>query len=675
MINNIKKIKILKEQLRHHAYNYHVLAQPIISDKKYDKMMEELKQLEFLYPEFISSDSPTQCVGALPLRSFKKVHHKIPMLSLDNVFDKKNYLVFHNRVQSYLKNNIELSFCCEPKLDGVAVSLIYKNGKLIQAATRGDGKIGENITDNIRKIASIPMHLKGDNIPKFIEVRGEVFMTHKSFQKLNQEEECHKKRFSNPRNAAAGSLRHLDASVTAKRLLHFFCYSFSTFLGNLSLKSQYESLIQLKRWGLPISDKIKFCKNSQEVLEYYNQMLNIRLDLGFDIDGIVIKVDSFTLQKKIGFISRAPRWAIAFKFPSQEEMTVLNDVQFEVGRTGIITPIARLEPVEISGVIITNATLHNSDEIKRLNIRIGDTVVIRRAGDVIPKIINVITSCRPINTKKIIFPVFCPVCGSNLKRIKGQVRIRCTSGLICSAQRKRTLRHFVSCSAMNIRGIGEKIINQLVDKDYINTVVDLYYLNFEILSKLTRIGLKSQRNLINSLHKSKRTTLARFIYALGIQEVGLVTADRLADYYNSLDLIMKADMESLKKVQDVGEIVARNIINFFHEKKNRNIVDDLVYKIGINFSLKKLKKTKIIKKENINFLGKKVVLTGKFVLLRREQLKNKLIFFGAKVMENVSKKTDFLIFGKDYGSKFKQADNLGIKILNESECIKLFKEK
>ncbi|WMY96031.1 MAG: NAD-dependent DNA ligase LigA [Arsenophonus sp.] len=675
MINNKKKIRILKKQLLNHAYNYHVLAQPIISDKKYDKMMEELKQLESLYPEFITSDSPTQCVGALPLKSFKKVHHEMPMLSLDNVFDKKNYLAFNKRVHSYLQNNIQLSFCCEPKLDGVAVSLIYKNGKLIQAATRGDGKIGENITDNVRKIVSIPMYLKGENIPELIEIRGEVFMTHKSFEKLNQEEERHKKRFSNPRNAAAGSLRHLDTSITSKRTLHFFCYSFGTFFGNVLLKSQYASLMQFKRWGLPISDKIKFCQNSQEVLDYYNHMLNIRVGLGFDIDGIVIKVDSFTLQKKIGFISRAPRWAIAFKFPPQEEMTVLNDVQFQVGRTGIITPIARLEPVEISGVMITNATLHNADEIKRLKIRIGDTVVIRRAGDVIPKIINVVTSCRPINTKKIIFPVCCPECGSNLERIKAQVRIRCTSGLICSAQRKRTLRHFVSRSAMNIRGIGEKIINQLVDKNYINTVVDLYYLNFEILSKLTRIGLKSQRNLIDSLHKSKRTTLARFIYALGIQEVGLVTANNLADYYNSLDLIIKADMKSLKKVQDVGETVAKNIINFFCDKKNRNIVDELVYKIGINFSERNIKKDKIIKKENIKFLGKNIVLTGKFNFLTREQLRNKLIFFGAKVMENVSKKTDFVIFGKNYGSKFEQANNLGIKILNENECIKLFKEK
>ncbi|WP_348666472.1 NAD-dependent DNA ligase LigA [Arsenophonus symbiont of Ornithomya chloropus] len=674
MINHKKKIEILKEQLLHYAYHYHVLDQPIISDQKYDKMMEELQQLELLYPEFITSDSPTQCVGALPLKSFKEVYHEIPMLSLDNVFNEKTYLAFNKRVHSYFKKNIQLSFCCEPKLDGVAVSLLYKNGKLVQAATRGDGKIGENITDNIRTILCIPVQLKGDNIPKIIEIRGEVFMTHENFKKLNKEDGCHKKIFSNPRNAAAGSLRQVDSSITAKRLLHFFCYGFGIFSGKILPNSQYKSLMQFKRWGLPISDKIKFCQNSKEVLEYYHQMLHIRLGLGFDIDGIVIKVDSLELQKKIGFIARAPRWAIAFKFPSQEEMTVLNDVKFQVGRTGIVTPIAKLKPVKISGVTISHATLHNVDEIKRLKIRIGDTVIIRRAGDVIPKIVNVVSTFRPTNSKKIIFPIYCPTCSSYLERIEGQVRIRCTGGLICAAQRKRTLRHFVSRSAMNIRGMGEKIINQLVDKNYVNTVVDLYFLNCKIFSKLTRIGLKSQRNLMYSLEKSKRTTLARFVYALGIQEVGLVTANNLADYYGSLEAIIKADMESLKKVKDIGEIVARNIIFFFREEKNRNIVNELIYKIGISFLVRKVEKSVIKKKENIEFLGKTIVLTGKFHFLTRDQLKNKLIFFGAKVMENVSKKTDLVIFGKNYGSKFAKANELGIKILNENECMKLLEE-
>ncbi|WMY94884.1 MAG: NAD-dependent DNA ligase LigA [Arsenophonus sp.] len=668
MMTPKKKIKILKEQLLHHAYRYHVLNQPIISDQKYDKMMEELKKLEFLYPEFITSDSPTQRVGGLALRSFKEVHHEIPMLSLDHVFDESNYLAFNKRVHSYFKNDLQLGFCCEPKLDGVAVSLLYKNGKLIQAATRGDGKIGENITNNIRAIVCIPMQLKGHNIPEIIEIRGEVFMTHESFKQLNKEGGCYQKIFSNPRNAAAGSLRQIDASITAKRVLHFFCYGFGIFLGKELPNSQYESLIQFKRWGLPISDKIKFCQNSQEVLEYYHQILDARLGLGFDIDGIVIKVDSLELQKKIGFIARAPRWAIAFKFPPQEEMTVLNDVKFQVGRTGIVTPIARLAPIKIAGVTITHATLHNADEIKRLKIRIGDTVVIRRAGDVIPKIINVVIKCRPSNSKKVVFPTYCPACGSYLERIEGQVRIRCISGLICSAQRKRTLRHFVSRSAMNIRGMGKQIINQLVDKNYVNTVVDLYRLNVEILSKLKRIGLKSQRNLMDSLEKSKRTTLARFIYALGIQEVGLATANNLAAYYSSLELIIKADMKSLKKVQDIGEIVARNIINFFCDQKNLNVVNELVYELGINFSEKK---AIIQNKENINFLGKNIVLTGKFHFLTRDKLKNKLIFFGAKVMENISKKTDLVIVGNNYGLKFAKANELGIKILDENECIKL----
>ncbi|MFV9998273.1 MAG: NAD-dependent DNA ligase LigA [Arsenophonus endosymbiont of Dermacentor nuttalli] len=656
----------LKQQLCRHEYLYHVLDTPKIPDVEYDRMMQELKKLEAEHPEWVTADSPTQRVGAAPLSAFKQVRHEIPMLSLDNVFDEESYLAFDKRVHDRLKNSSQLTFCCELKLDGLAVSLLYEQGELVQAATRGDGTTGENITANIRTIRAIPLRLQGDNIPERIEIRGEVFMTHRGFEKLNEDARRNGgKIFANPRNAAAGSLRQLDPRITAKRPLAFFCYGFGVLAGGELSASQYQCLMQFKNWGLPVSDKIVLCQNSQQVLAYYHQIEQARLDLGFDIDGIVVKVDPLQQQEELGFVARAPRWATAFKFPAQEQMTLLHDVEFQVGRTGTITPVARLEPVQVAGVMVSNATLHNADEIDRLGVRIGDTVVIRRAGDVIPQIVNVLTDRRPTDNREILFPAHCPVCGSAIERIEGEAVIRCTGGLICAAQRKGALKHFVSRRTMDIEGMGDKIIDQLVDKEYVNTPADLYRLNLDILTRLERMGPKSAQNLLNALDKSKQTILARFIYALGIREVGEATANNLATHYASLVSLMAADIESLKTVQDVGEVVAKHIINFFQEQHNRDVVNELVNEIGISWPAIAVNKT------DSPFTGKTIVLTGTLNHLTRDQLKDKLISLGAKVSTSVSKKTDLVIAGEAAGSKLIKANELGIKIVSEDELMTL----
>ncbi|XZQ54788.1 MAG: NAD-dependent DNA ligase LigA [Arsenophonus sp.] len=663
-----KYIISLKQQLQYHEYLYHVLDTPEIPDIEYDNMMKKLKKIESKYPELITGDSPTQQVGATSLTNFKEVQHKIMMLSLDNIFNEKGYLAFYNRVRDRLKNKNELTFCCELKLDGLAVNLLYKRGELIQAGTRGNGSIGENITANIRNIQTIPFYLSGDNIPEHIEIRGEVFMTHFNFKRLNDETiRNNGKIFSNPRNAAAGSLRQLNPNVTAKRQLSFFCYGFGSVSGGILPSSQYQCLMQFKKWGLPVSDKVTLCKNNKEVLSYYHNIKHNRLDLGFDVDGIVIKVDSLQLQEELGFITKAPRWATAFKFPSQEQLTLLDDIEFQVGRTGTITPVARLCPVQINGVIVSNATLHNANEIKRLDIRIGDTVVIRRAGDVIPQIISVLIDRRPNDSQKIKFPVNCPVCGSVIEHVEGEVINRCTGGLICAAQCKGALNHFVSRLAMNINGIGDKIIDQLVDKGYVKTVADLYNININILIKLKGMGPKSVQNIINALNKSKQTTLSRFIYALGIRKVGKVIANNLASHYGTLIELMKADIESLRNVQNVGEIVANHIINFFHELHNLDVINELLNKISITCPEILVKKT-----DNI-FNGKTIVLTGKINYLTRNEIKDKLILLGAKIISSVSNKIDFLITGKNPGYKLLRASELGIKILNEDELKILLK--
>ncbi|WP_338804833.1 NAD-dependent DNA ligase LigA [Xenorhabdus griffiniae] len=672
MENIIQKIKELRTTLRHHEYLYHVMDAPEIPDAEYDRLMRELKVLEEQYPELVTTDSPTQRVGAAPLTVFEQVRHEIPMLSLDNVFDEESYLAFDKRVRDRLKNSQDLVFCCELKLDGLAVSLLYENGELVQAATRGDGTTGENITANVRTIRAIPLRLKGDNIPARVEIRGEVFMKQAGFEKFNEEaRRTGNKVFANPRNAAAGSLRQLDPRITAKRPLTFYCYGVGVLEGGELPASHYERLMQFKRWGLPVNDNVKLCQGTQRVMDFYHDIEQKRPTLGFDIDGIVVKVDSLELQERLGFVARAPRWATAFKFPAQEQITIIRDVEFQVGRTGAITPVARLEPVLVAGVTVSNATLHNADEIDRLGLRIGDTVIIRRAGDVIPQVVGVVHENRPADTQEVIFPIHCPVCGSDIERVEGEAVARCTGGLFCGAQRKEALKHFVSRRAMDVDGMGEKIIEQLVDKEYVKTPADLFRLTAGKLTGLERMGPKSAQNVINALEKAKKTTFARFIYSLGIREVGEATAANLVAHFGTLEKLRAADIEALIAVQDVGSVVASHVVNFFNEPHNQVVIDDLVNNIGIHWQ-----STESLNLDEIDspFAGKTVVLTGSLSRLSRDEAKDKLTALGAKVTGSVSKKTDLVIAGEAAGSKLAKANELGIAVIDEEEMLRLLGE-
>ncbi|NDJ56905.1 NAD-dependent DNA ligase LigA [Enterobacteriaceae bacterium 4M9] len=662
----------LRTTLRHHEYLYHVLDAPELPDAEYDRLMRELRELEAQHPELVTPDSPTQRVGAQPLAQFTQVRHEVPMLSLDNVFDEESWLAFNKRVKDRLKNDAEITFCCELKLDGLAVSLLYEDGLLTRASTRGDGTTGENITSNVRTIRAIPLRLHGDNIPARVEVRGEVFLPQSGFEKINDEaRRTGGKVFANPRNAAAGSLRQLDPRITAKRPLTFFCYGVGLLEGGELPASHIERLQRFKSWGLPVSERVRLCTGADEVLAFYHQVEQDRPSLGFDIDGVVIKVDSLALQEELGFVARAPRWAVAFKFPAQEQMTTVRDVEFQVGRTGAITPVARLEPVQVAGVLVSNATLHNADEIERLGLRIGDRVVIRRAGDVIPQVVNVVLSERPDDTREIVFPEHCPVCGSDVERVEGEVVTRCTGGLICGAQRKEALWHFVSRRAMDVDGMGEKIIDQLVDKEYVKTPADLFGLSAGILTGLDRMGPKSAQNLVNALEKSKETTFARFLYALGIREVGEATAAGLAAHYGTLDALMAASIEDLQQVPDVGIVVATHVFNFFEEESNREVIAELTEKVGIHWPA-----PVVVKAEEIDspFAGKTVVLTGSLSQMSRDDAKARLVALGAKVSGSVSKKTDLVVAGEAAGSKLTKAQELGIDVIDEAQMLRLLGE-
>ncbi len=662
----------LRTTLRHHEYLYHVLDNPEVPDAEYDRLMRELRALEEAHPELITPDSPTQRVGAAPLSAFTQVRHEVPMLSLDNVFDEASYLAFNKRVQDRLKNTDALTFCCELKLDGLAVSLLYEDGVLTRAATRGDGTTGENISANVRTIRAIPLKLHGENIPRRVEIRGEVFLPQAGFEKINEEaRRTGGKIFANPRNAAAGSLRQLDPRITAKRPLTFFCYGVGLLEGGELPASHMARLQLFKAWGLPVSDRIRLCNTPEEVLAFYHQVEADRPALGFDIDGVVIKVDSLALQETLGFVARAPRWAVAFKFPAQEQMTFVRDVEFQVGRTGAITPVARLEPVQVAGVLVSNATLHNADEIERLGLRIGDRVVIRRAGDVIPQVVSVVESERPAESKEVVFPTHCPVCGSDVERVEGEAVARCTGGLICGAQRKESLKHFVSRRALDVDGMGDKIIDQLVEKEYVHTPADLFRLSPGKLTGLDRMGPKSAQNVVDALTKSKETTFARFLYALGIREVGEATAAGLASYFGTLDALSAASIEELQKVPDVGIVVATHVFNFFEEESNREVIRQLTEEVGVHWPA-----PVIIKAEEIDspFAGKTVVLTGSLSILSRDDAKARLVALGAKVAGSVSKKTDLVIAGEAAGSKLAKAQELGIEVIDEAEMIRLLGE-
>ena len=665
MTNIQTQIDNLRKTLRQYEYEYHVLDNPTVPDSEYDRLFHQLKALELEHPEFLTSDSPTQRVGAKPLSGFSQIRHEIPMLSLDNAFSDEEFNAFVKRIEDRLIVLPKpLTFCCEPKLDGLAVSILYVNGILTQAATRGDGTTGEDITANIRTIRNIPLQLLTDNPPARLEVRGEVFMPHAGFERLNEYALEHgEKTFANPRNAAAGSLRQLDPNITSKRPLVLNAYGIGIAEGVELPNTHYARLQWLKSIGIPVNPEIRLCNGTNEVLDFYRDIQNKRSSLGYDIDGTVLKINDIALQNELGFISKAPRWAIAYKFPAQEELTVLNDVEFQVGRTGAITPVAKLEPVFVAGVTVSNATLHNGDEIERLNIAIGDTVVIRRAGDVIPQIIGVLHERRPNNAKPIIFPTNCPVCDSQIIRIEGEAVARCTGGLFCAAQRKEALKHFVSRKAMDIDGVGGKLIEQLVDRELIHTPADLFKLDLTTLTRLERMGAKSAENALNSLEKAKSTTLARFIFALGIREVGEATALNLANHFKTLDALKAADLEQLQQVPDVGEVVANRIFVFWREAHNVAVVDDLIAQ-GVHWETVEVKEAS----ENL-FKDKTVVLTGTLTQMGRNEAKALLQQLGAKVSGSVSSKTDFVIVGDAAGSKLTKAQELNITVLTEEEFL------
>ncbi|AYO32827.1 TPA: NAD-dependent DNA ligase LigA [Haemophilus influenzae] len=665
MTNIQTQLDNLRKTLRQYEYEYHVLDNPTVPDSEYDRLFHQLKALELEHPEFLTSDSPTQRVGAKPLSGFSQIRHEIPMLSLDNAFSDAEFNAFVKRIEDRLIVLPKpLTFCCEPKLDGLAVSILYVNGVLTQAATRGDGTTGEDITANIRTIRNIPLQLLIDNPPARLEVRGEVFMPHAGFERLNKYAlEHNEKTFANPRNAAAGSLRQLDPNITSKRPLVLNAYGIGIAEGVDLPTTHYACLQWLKSIGIPVNPEIRLCNGADEVLDFYRDIQNKRSSLGYDIDGTVLKINDIALQNELGFISKAPRWAIAYKFPAQEELTVLNDVEFQVGRTGAITPVAKLEPVFVAGVTVSNATLHNGDEIERLNIAIGDTVVIRRAGDVIPQIIGVLHERRPDNAKPIIFPTNCPVCDSQIIRIEGEAVARCTGGLFCAAQRKEALKHFVSRKAMDIDGVGGKLIEQLVDRELIHTPADLFKLDLTTLTRLERMGVKSAENALNSLEKAKSTTLARFIFALGIREVGEATALNLANHFKTLDALKDANLEELQQVPDVGEVVANRIFIFWREAHNVAVVEDLIAQ-GVHWETVEVKEAS----ENL-FKDKTVVLTGTLTQMGRNEAKALLQQLGAKVSGSVSSKTDFVIAGDAAGSKLAKAQELNIAVLTEEEFL------
>lgn len=665
MTNIQTQINNLRKTLRQYEYEYHVLDNPTVPDSEYDRLFHQLKALELEHPEFLTSDSPTQRVGAKPLSGFSQIRHEIPMLSLDNAFSDEEFNAFVKRIEDRLIVLPKpLTFCCEPKLDGLAVSILYVNGILTQAATRGDGTTGEDITANIRTIRNIPLQLLTDNPPARLEVRGEVFMPHAGFERLNEYALEHgEKTFANPRNAAAGSLRQLDPNITSKRPLVLNAYGIGIAEGVELPNTHYDRLQWLKSIGIPVNPEIRLCNGTNEVLDFYRDIQNKRSSLGYDIDGTVLKINDIALQNELGFISKAPRWAIAYKFPAQEELTVLNDVEFQVGRTGAITPVAKLEPVFVAGVTVSNATLHNGDEIERLNIAIGDTVIIRRAGDVIPQIIGVLHERRPDNAKPIIFPTNCPVCDSQIIRIEGEAVARCTGGLFCAAQRKEALKHFVSRKAMDIDGVGGKLIEQLVDRELVHTPADLFKLDLTTLTRLERMGAKSAENALNSLEKAKSTTLARFIFALGIREVGEATALNLANHFKTLDALKAADLEQLQQVPDVGEVVANRIFVFWREAHNVAVVNDLIAQ-DVHWETVEVKEAS----ENL-FKDKTVVLTGTLTKMGRNEAKALLQQLGAKVSGSVSSKTDFIIAGDAAGSKLAKAQELNIPVLTEEEFL------
>ena len=668
----LQQVQQLRAQLEEYSYQYYVLDNPTVPDAEYDRLYRQLQQIEQQQPELIVADSPTQRVGAAPLSKFGQITHSLPMLSLDNAFDEAEFQAFCKRMADRLDSSTAFSFCCEPKLDGLAVSIRYENGVLVQAATRGDGFTGEDITSNVKTIRAVPLKLKGEAVPQVLEVRGEVFMPLAGFNAMNDKARlAGDKVFANPRNAAAGSLRQLDPRISAQRPLTFYAYGVGSVDDNnglLDQRSHYQRLMQLKDWGLPVCPEIRLVQGAEAALAYYQDILNRRSSLAYEIDGVVIKVADLAQQQALGFVARAPRWAIAFKFPAQEMLTTLQDVEFQVGRTGAITPVARLEPVQVGGVTVSNATLHNQDEIDRLGIKIGDSVIVRRAGDVIPQIVSVVLEQRPAEVRDIVFPQHCPVCGSAVERVSGEAVARCSGGLFCGAQLKESIKHFVARKAMDIDGLGDKLVEQLVEQQLIASPAGIYQLDMAALVGLERMAEKSALKLLAAIEQSKTTTLPRFIYALGIREVGEATALNLANHFTTLDALQSASLEQLLAVADVGTVVAEHIKGFFSEQHNQTVIASLLA-AGIHWpDIAQLEVTEQ------PLAGQTIVLTGTLSAMGRDDAKAALQRLGAKVSGSVSAKTHAVIAGENAGSKLAKANELNVPVWDEARMLALFEQ-
>lgn len=654
------RIDELRHEINEQNHRYYVLDEPAVPDVEYDRLMRELQDLETSHPELVTTDSPTQRVGGVASNTFASVRHRIPMLSLDNAFDGDELRDFDRRVRDRLDRSEPVEYVAEPKLDGLAVSLIYEQGQLVRGATRGDGRTGEDITANLRTIQSVPLSLRGDGWPSVLEVRGEVYMPRDGFERLNQVlAERGDKTFVNPRNAAAGSLRQKDARITARRPLEMCCYSVAVDNEDDLPGNHWDCLQKLKGWGFRINPEMRRAIGVEECLTAYETLLDRRDALAYEIDGIVFKVNDLSLQRALGFVSRAPRWAIAQKFPAQEEMTVIRSVEFQVGRTGAITPVARLEPVFVGGVTVSNATLHNMDEIERLDARVGDTVFIRRAGDVIPQVVKVVADRRPDCAEMIQIPGNCPVCNSEVVRLEEEAVARCTGGLYCGAQRREAFRHYASRRAMDIDGLGEKWIDSLVERDMVQTVADLYRLTVDALKQLDRMGDKSALNLVNAIDGSRHPELGRFIYALGIREVGEATANALAAWFGDLDPLMAAPEDELQAVPDVGPVVAAHIRHFFEQPHNQETIQAL-REAGVQWQ------TVAVERGQRPLDGQTFVITGTLSEMTRDEAKQILQSLGAKVSGSVSGKTSYLVAGEASGSKLTKAESLGVPVLDDA---------
>jgi DNA ligase (NAD+) len=664
-----EKLGSLRDQVRHHNYCYHALDDPEIPDIEYDRLLRELQALEAKYPELITSDSPTQRVGDAPISAFGTVRHELPMLSLGNAFSEDELQEFHRRVldKLELEDQADLTYAAEPKLDGAAVSLLYEDGVLVRGATRGDGTTGEDITHNVRTIEAIPLRLLGKSYPGRLEVRGEVFMPKAGFDAYNEKARAAgEKTFVNPRNAAAGSLRQLDPKLTADRPLDMYAYSVGIATGGVLPSRHSEIIDQLQEWGIKVCPERRVVTGVKGCLEFYKSIGERRDALSYEIDGVVYKVDSLEMQAELGFVSRAPRWAIAHKFPAQEELTEVEAVEFQVGRTGAVTPVARLKPVFVGGVTVSNATLHNIDELHRKDVRVGDTVIVRRAGDVIPEVASVILDRRPKGTRRVQLPKECPVCKSHIERQEGETVARCTGGLFCAAQRAEALKHFVSRRALDIEGFGAKLVEQLVATDRLKTPADIFQLTAEELGELDRMGEKSADKLIASIEASRSTTLARFLFALGIREVGEATAASVATHFGKLDNVISATDEDLQSVADVGPVVAARIKAFFDEQHNLDVLARL-QEYGVEWpESEPLEVT-----DNGVLSGKTFVITGTLPTMTRDEAKEMIQLFGGKVTGSVSPKTDFLVAGEKAGSKLAKAEKLEMTVLDEAGLRKL----